>query len=292
MQPPPPVLVAELFPGERAALLEVLRGLSPEQWARPTACAGWSVHEVVLHILGGDLGILSVSRDGYRNARMAADLDMSQSSETSETSEWETLVAFINRQNGLWVQATTHLSSRVICDLLELTGEGIGPHFAQLDPFALGVPVQWVSAERGPVWMDTAREYTERWTHQQHIRDAVGQPGLKERRWLAPVLAAFVHALPQTLRPIRAPAGTSVHLTITGEAGGQWWAVRADPGDPRWVLTIDAIAAPDARVTLDQEVAWRLFTKGLSKADALPHTSQEGDPLLADRVLELVAMIV
>ncbi len=242
-------------------------------------CAGWSVHEVALHILGGDMGILSVSRDGYRKARMAPDLDLSQ---------WETLVAFINRQNELWVQATEHLSPRLICDLLELTGEGIGHHFAQLDPFALGVSVQWVSAEPSPVWMDTAREYTERWTHQQHIRDAIGQPGLKERRWLAPVLAAFVHALPQALRPISAPAGTSAQLTITGEAGGTWWAVCTDQG---WVLTIDTIAAPDARVTLDQETAWRLFTKGLNKADAAPRTSQEGDRLLADRVLEMVAMI-
>ncbi len=279
MQPPPPVLVAELFPGERAALLKLLRGLSAEQWASPTVCAGWSVHEVALHILGGDMGILSVSRDGYRKARMAPDLDLSQ---------WETLVAFINRQNELWGQATEHLSPRLICDLLELTGEGIGHHFAQLDPFALGVSVQWVSAEPSPVWMDTAREYTERWTHQQHIRDAIGQPGLKERRWLAPVLAAFVHALPQALRPISAPAGTSVQVTITGEAGGTWWAVCTDQG---WVLTIDTIAAPDARVTLDQETAWRLFTKGLNKADAAPRTSQEGDRLLADRVLEMVAMI-
>jgi uncharacterized protein (TIGR03083 family) len=155
MQPPPPVLVAEWFPGERAALLKLLRGLSAEQWASPTVCAGWSVHEVALHILGGDMGILSVSRDGYRKARMAPDLDLSQ---------WETLVAFINRQNELWVQATEHLSPRLICDLLELTGGGIGHHFAQLDPFALGVSVQWVSAEPSPVWMDTAREYTERWT--------------------------------------------------------------------------------------------------------------------------------
>lgn len=280
MQATPPVLVAELFPGERAALLGLLRGLSDEQWASPTACAGWSAHTVALHILGGDIGILSVRRDGYRKARYEPDLDLS---------DWATLVAFINRQNDRWVQATQHFSPRLLCDLLELTGAGIVRHFAQLDPFAPGVPVHWVSAAPGPVWMDTAREYTERWTHQQHIRDAVGQPGLKARRWLAPVLAAFVHALPLTLQPISALAGTSVQLTITGEAGDSWWAVRAEQG---WALTIDAIAAPDARVMLDQELAWRLFTKGLSKADAVPHATLEGDLRLAERVLEMVSMIV
>ena len=279
MQPPPPVMVAELFPGERAALLGLLRSLSTEQWAGPTVCAGWSVHEVALHILGGDIGILSIRRDGYRKASSGPYLDLS---------DWETLVAFINRQNDRWVQATQHISPRLLCDFLELTGEGIAQHFAQLDPFAPGVPVHWVSAEPGPVWMDTAREYTERWAHQQHIRDAVRQPGLKERRWLAPVLAAFVHALPQTLQPINAPAGVSVQLTITGEAGGSWSAVRTDQG---WALTIDATPPPDARVTLDQEIAWRLFTKGLSKTDAAPHTTQEGDLLLANRVLDMVSII-
>jgi len=279
MQPPPPVMVAELFPGERAALLKLLRGLAAEQWASPTVCAGWSAHEVALHILGGDIGILSTGRDGYRKARMASDQDLSH---------WETLLAFINRQNDLWVQATRHLSPRLLCDFLELTGEGIARYFAEIDPLALGGPVQWVSFAPAPVWMDTAREYTERWTHQQHIRDAVEQPGLKERRWLAPVLAAFVHALPHTLEPISAPAGTSVQLTITGEAGGSWRAVRTDQG---WALTIDTIPAPDAWVSLDQEIAWRLFTKGLSKADAAPHITQEGNLLLADRVLDMVSMI-
>ncbi len=35
-----PVLVADLFPGERAALLEMLINLTAEQWASPTVCAG------------------------------------------------------------------------------------------------------------------------------------------------------------------------------------------------------------------------------------------------------------
>ena len=44
---------------ERAALLELLRGLSAEDWERPTECPEWTVKGLVLHILGDDLSLLS-----------------------------------------------------------------------------------------------------------------------------------------------------------------------------------------------------------------------------------------
>ena len=113
-----------------------------------------------------------------------------------------------------------------------------------------------------PIWLDIAREYTERWTHQQQIRDAVGRPGLQDRRFFGPVLAAFVHALPHALRHTAAPDGAIVRLVITGEAGGAWVAARERE---RWVLGRDSAATADATATLDQDVAWRLFTKGLSE---------------------------
>ena len=36
--------------------------------------------------------------------------------------------------------------------------------------------VNWAGPEPAPIWLDPAREYTERWVHQQHIRDAVRNP--------------------------------------------------------------------------------------------------------------------
>jgi uncharacterized protein (TIGR03083 family) len=273
-----PVLAADLFPGERAALLEVLTSLSDEQWASPTVCEGWSVHDVMLHVLGGDIGIISSRRDGYREPATAG-LDLSR---------WDVLVAFINERNDAWVQATRRISPRLLCEFLRLTGEALASHFAQLDPFAPGAVVSWASPEPAPTWLDTAREYTERWLHQQHVRDAVGQPGLTEPRWLAPVLATFAYALPRALQPVEAPEGATVQLVMRGEAGGVWNAVRAGGA---WELTDEAAAAPDARVTLDQEVAWRLFTRGLSRESAAAQVQQEGEARLAERVLDMVSII-
>lgn len=279
MQPLPPVMVVDLFPHERECLLAVLGSLSDEQWTAPTACFGWSVHDVALHILGGDLGNLSGGRDGYTDRQATQGVNFAR---------WEELLAFINRRNDDWVRATRRLSPRVVRELLEATGPPLFRYFASLDPHALGIPVNWAGPDPAPTWLHVAREYTERWMHQQHIRDAVGQPGLKERQWFAPVLDTFVRALPHTLRTVASPAGTTVRLVITGEAGGTWQVIRQADA---WMLTADTIPLPDATLTLDQETAWRLFTKGLSKEAALPRVTFEGDTTLAARVLDMVSIL-
>ncbi len=280
MQPLGPVIVTDLFAEAHDALLDLLNGLSDAEWARPTACTGWSVHDVALHLWGGDAGNLSRRRDHYSDFAAARGVDFSQPDQ---------LLAFINRFNDLWVEATRRVSPRVLCDSLRVTGPAMAAYFAGLDQYALGSPVSWAGPEPAPVWLDVAREYTERWTHQQHIRDAVGKPGLKERRFFAPVLDAFVRALPYTLQHVASPDGICARLAITGEAGGEWFAVRVDQC---WILVATADTPPVASVTLDQETAWRLFTKGMRVEDAAPHITEEGDPLLTETMRTMVSMIV
>ena len=131
-----------------------------------------------------------------------------------------------------------------------MTGELTEAYFTSLDMTALGMPVDWAGPEPAPVWLDVAREYTERWVHQQHIRDAVGKPGLKERRWFAPVLDAFVRGLPRVLRDAPVPDGTALRLTIAGDAGGEWVALRHN-GD--WMLGTAPGMTVDATVELDED---------------------------------------
>jgi uncharacterized protein (TIGR03083 family) len=280
MLPPEPVIVIDIFPDERRALLDLLGGLSEEEWRAPTACAGWSVKDVALHILGGDLANLSRRRDGFDPGLFAAPgVDLSR---------WENLVGALNRWNEAWVEAARRISPRLLIELLAFTGDALAVYFRQLDPLALGAPVSWAGPEPAPVWLDIAREYTERWTHQQQIRDAVGRPGLLDRRFFGPVLAAFVHALPVALRDAPAREGAVVRLVITGPAGGEWVAVRRRD---RWTLGHAPAAPADATATLDQQAAWRLFTKGLISAEAERVVRLEGQRELAAGVLDMVSII-
>lgn len=280
MKPLSPVSVVDLFPGERESLLDLLAGLTDRQWNTPSVCPGWSVKDVSLHLLGIDVGILSRGRDRFH--------DPSANGFESGGEDWSELVAYLARQNEVWVTATRRMSQRLLCELLRFTGDATAAHFKSLDLSALGGPVSWVGPDPAPVWLDVAREYTERWVHQQQIRDAVDRPGLKCREWFAPVLDTFVRALPHTLRHTPAADGTTLQLVIGGEAGGEWFAVRTLGG---WLLRQEVDAEPDAVVSMDQEIAWRLFTRGMSRDCAMQTMTLEGDLSLAERVLDMVSII-
>jgi len=244
-------------------------------WRKPTSCSQWSVKDVALHLLGGEIGILSRRRDEHLYSG-------------SPIKNWEELVALINELNDTWVKATRRLSPRLLCDLLKFTGEQVCEYFKSLDPFAMGGPVDWAGAGPAPVWLDLAREYTERWHHQQQIRDAAGKPGLKEPKFFAPVLDAFVRALPHTYKNIDADDGTLVGLTISGDSGGRWCLLRENDA---WTLYVDAAQSADAEVVIDQDAAWRLFTKGISKDEAVIKATLIGERSLAMKALEMVSVI-
>ena len=275
MKPPEPIIVTNLSPEVLDSLLDLLSGLSAEDWNKPTACARWSVKDIAAHLLGGQLGILSRKRDGYAYS-------------DDPIQKWDELVTLINNLNEIWVKAASRLSPRVLCDLLKLSGEEVCVYFRSLDPYAIGGPVDWAGPDPAPVWLDLAREYTEWWHHQQQIRDAVGKPGLKQPKFFAPVLDAFVRALPHTYRNVGAKDGTVVALTIAGDSGGRW-LLRRETG--AWRLYIDGAQKADAETIIDQEVAWRLFCNGTSKDEALASATLSGDRVLASKALEMISVI-
>ncbi len=46
-----------------------------------------------------------------------------------------------------------------------------------------------------------------------------------------------------------------------------------------------------ARVVIPQELAWRVFTKGIDRKEALASSSLEGDRALGERVFGLTAIV-
>jgi hypothetical protein len=136
--------------------------------------------------------------------------------------------------------------------------------------------------------MDVAREFTERWIHQQQIRDAARRPLLNDRWALYPVLDTFMLALPNALRDVAAPNGANVHLTIRGDAGCTWIVRMTEDG---WEFGSDRGVQPFASVSLDQDTAWRLYTKGIARNDALPKIEQSGDLTAIEAMVGMVTVL-
>ena len=78
-------------------------------------------------------------------------------------------------------------------------------------------------------------------------------------------------------------------MVVVGEAGGRWSVVQTDEA---WTLHADGATGPaDALVRMDQDTAWRLFTKGITEQEAEQLAVIEGDRRLAKRVLRTVAIV-
>jgi uncharacterized protein (TIGR03083 family) len=277
LRPIAPVNLVPLFPGLHSQLMTLLRGLSPEDWNRPTACPLWSVKDIVAHLLDTCLRRLSFGRDH---------LDPSPDRPITAYGD---LVVYLNELNARWVAATRRLSPGVLIDIMDLAGPQLHQYFSSLDPQNTATfGVAWAGQEESPVWFDIGREYTERWLHQQQIREAVGADGLVGRQWLHPALDIFVRALPYTYRQVQAEPGASIELEIRGEAGGLWTLARAEA---TWVLFTGREGQSMARVRLDQDAAWKLFSKGLSPDQASQRVVIEGDPRLGRPVLGTLAVM-
>jgi hypothetical protein len=138
------------------------------------------------------------------------------------------------------------------------------------------------------MWFDLAREYTERWHHQQQIRHAVNKPGIMGREFYYPVLDTFMRALPYTFRTVNAPEATTLKLEVTGEAGGSWFLHRSEGA---WNLSKEASGASTAEAVIDEQIAWRLFTKGIDGAAAAQQIEFRGDKTLAAHLLNVVAVM-
>lgn len=278
MQPVEPILTIDLFPGLSAELLRLLRALPPHAWDKPTACSGWSVKDVVAHLMGGNLGRLSFGRD--RLARRPT---------TARPETYADLLALIDRQNAQWVAAARSISAPLLIDFLDVTEPQLYAHFKALPPFAIGGPgVAWAGENESARWFDIAREYTEKWLHQQHIREAVGQPLLTGRAWLFPVLDTFIRALPYAYRDVAAADGVAVLVHITGEAGGDW-SLRRRSG--AWQLFSGAPAEAVTTVRLADDLAWRLFSRGVAPAAVRPRIYVQGNGNLGWKILDVVSIM-
>lgn len=279
MEPLGITATASLFPGLHHHLMTLLRGLSPEDWLRPTLAGGWRVRDIVSHLIDGDVRRLSCQRDG-----------LSMPAPDTPIRGYDELVRFLNGLNADWIRATSRVSPRLLMELLDLTGPQVAALFASLDPRGPAFwAVGWAGQAQSEHWLDIGRDYTERWHHQAQIREAVGAPPLDAREWLHPVIELSMWAFCRAFRDLRRPAGTTLALEVTGQAGGAWSIVA---GEPDWMPWQGA--APDcaARVRLSADTAWRLFFNALTADAARARADAQGDRELIDRVLSARAVMV
>jgi hypothetical protein len=269
----PQLDVRNLMRRERGELISLLSSLSPTDW-KVDVLESWDVHAISLHLFRNDFERI---RNGWSGLREGSGLEM----------DFSSLAEAIERGNDEWIEASRRIPPELVPDLLFVSGNHLDASLADVDMEAPGVPVAWTGSGLPPVWLDIAREYTERWVHHQQVRDALDMPGLKEREWMHPVLGAFMLALPRAYDGVGAPIGTAIGIVVTGPSGGTWYLRRAED---RWRL-VETEESPSAEVRIPEDLAWRLYVRLVSPADASSRIERSGPPELCDPACRAVAVM-
>jgi uncharacterized protein (TIGR03083 family) len=271
-----PILTAHLFPKLDGMLLELLGSLGAGDWEKQTVSPRWKVKDVAAHLLDTALRGLSIGRDGCLP-------------EAPKINSHAELATYINRLNQEGVTLYRRLSPAVLISLIQVTTKSLAEYHASREPNATAIfGVSWAGEEKSANWFDTAREFTERWHHQQQIRLAVDKPGIMTRELYHPVLDCFLRALPFNYRGVSAKPGTLVQINVTGECGGSWYLYRDEQA---WQLVEGPYGEIISETTIPQETAWRIFTKGIDRESASSQVKVTGDSMLGQHVLGMISIV-
>jgi hypothetical protein len=258
-------------------LINALHELTENDWNKPTSAKYWNVKDVASHLLDGNLRALSIQRDRYFGELPPPSPD------------YTTMVQWLNGLNADWVKATKRLSPDVILMLHEITGPMVTAYYESLSPMDEAIfPVQWAGENKSYNWMHLAREYTEKWHHQQQIRDVITDYSLMTPEFYVPYMDTTLHGLPSLFQKVESRENTSIQIHITGQINIHWALIRTSS---YWELKREKINSPNATVIISPEIAWKLFSKNIRSANIINDITITGDLLLANRVLELVAVM-
>jgi uncharacterized protein (TIGR03083 family) len=275
-EPLQPIFTAQLFPKLEAKLIELLRGLAPEDWEKQTLAPRWKVKDVAAHLLDTQIRKLAAARHGYK-------------AENSKKLSPAKLVSLINTLNAEGVRQYRQLHPEELISRMEAASRESAKYHQALDPFATAMfPVSWAGEEQSTNWFDTAREFTERWHHQQQIRLAVNKPGIMTREFYFPVVDCFMRGLAHAYRSVAAKSGSYAQFNIAGECGGSWYLYR---NGEAWTLIASPAGEKISVTTIPQEIAWRIFTKGIAYEEARIQVQVTGDSDVGLHILKMISIV-
>jgi uncharacterized protein (TIGR03083 family) len=180
------------------SLAQVGASLTDDDWARPTACPGWTVADQFAHVVGTESMLLG------------------QDAPPGATEGLAHVRNDIGRVNEGWVQHYRTLGpAAVLRDLADVTARRLD-QLRAMDEAAFDAP-SWT-----PIGPGTYRRFMQIrvfdcWVHEQDVREAVGQPGHLQGPAAEQALDEVVRALGFIVgKRAAAPQGSRVRVEVHG----------------------------------------------------------------------------
>ena len=256
-----------------ASVADACEGLTPEQWALPTGCPGWSVRDQVSHLLAIEHSLLG---------------DPAPPPLVPMPPHVRNPIGAINEP---WIEQRRGTpGDEVLAEFVETAAR-------RLEALRSFPPERFEEIGWSPIGDVPYRTFMtvrvfDSWAHEQDIRFAIDRPGGRDGAGEAVTLDRCFLTVGFTVgKKVAPPDGTTVVFTVTGPLGRSE-AVRVEGG--RAVRVDEAPPSPTVALTMDQAAFWRL---GLgrypgSKALATGAVTLGGDVDLGRRVVEAMPFMI
>ncbi|MFF8861851.1 MULTISPECIES: maleylpyruvate isomerase family mycothiol-dependent enzyme [unclassified Streptomyces] len=253
------------------AISEMVQSLPDGEWNRRTPCPGWSVRDIVSHVIGMDCEMLGDPRPIHSLPRDLFHV-------TTEHQRYTEIQVDVRRHHTA-PEMTAELEYTVIRRNRQLRNESRDP----------GTMV------RGPLGTEVTLEQAYRmrafdvWVHEQDLRAALGRPGGLDSPGAHVARDMLLEALPKVVaKNAEAPRSSAVVIDVHGPVEFLR-TVRVDIQGRGTLETAPALG-PAVTLTLDWETYVRLACGRISPESAADRVKTEGDPDLAAAILRHFAV--
>ncbi|MFF3908265.1 maleylpyruvate isomerase family mycothiol-dependent enzyme [Streptomyces sp. NPDC001848] len=253
------------------AISELVQPLVEGEWNRRTPCPGWSVRDVVSHVIGMDCEMLGDPRPIHTLPRDLFHV-------TNDHQRYMEMQVDVRRHHTA-PEMTAELEYTIIRRNRQLRNESRDP----------GTKV------RGPLGTELTLEEAMRyrafdiWVHEQDLRTALGRPGNLDSPGAHITRDELLAALPEVVaKDAGAPPGSAVVIDVHGPVE----FLRTVRVDAEGRGTIDGTPSlgPAVTLTLDWETYVRLACGRVSADAVADRIKAEGDPELTAAILRSFAV--
>ena len=263
--------VVAVLAEEWSAICDLGVELREDEWGLPSECPGWTVRDLVSHMIGTERSILGDPAPPpvpERPPHVHND---------------------IGAANEGWVAARRSLpGAEVLAEFRAVTARRV----EQLEGFA---PEHFDEVGPSPVGQVPYREFMhvrvmDCWVHEQDMRVATERPGHSDGPAARIAFDRIASAMPFVVaRKASAPDGTGVRFTLAGSPAR---TVEVAVRDGRGAL--EPCARPDVELAMDAELFWRLGCGRVAGEAALGAglVGVEGDTELGERIVRSMAFMI
>ncbi|MEW2451336.1 maleylpyruvate isomerase family mycothiol-dependent enzyme [Streptomyces parvulus] len=248
------------------AISELVQPLAEAEWNRRTPCPGWSVRDIVSHVLGLDSEMLGDPRPIHTLPRDLYHV-------TNDHQRYTEMQVDVRRHHTA-PEMTSELEYMIIRRNRQLRNESRDP----------GTKV------RGPLSTELTLEEAMRrhafnvWAHEQDLRTALGRPGNLDSPGAHVARDVLLDELPAVVAErADAPRSSAVVFDVHGPVEFLR-TIRVDIQGRGTLETAPALG-PAATLTMDWETYFRLACGRVGLQASADRIKTEGDPDLTDAIL-------